>query len=108
MSKLLETKLPIAVGPISPEIFNRLVRVLELSLNKVDVNSTVNVNETERNGNQFNTGDLIWNLATQQLQLWTGTEWVDIYKGSENGVEAVSQLGKISVSTGGDTTIVIR
>lgn len=108
MSKLLETKLPIAVGPISPEIFNRLVRVLELSLNKVDVNSTVNVNEIERNGNQFNTGDLIWNLATQQLQLWTGTEWVDIYEGSENGVEAVSQLGKISVSTGGDTTIVIR
>jgi len=45
MSKLLETKLPVAIGPITPEIFNRLVRVLELSLNKVDVNSTVNVNE---------------------------------------------------------------
>ena len=29
MSKLLETKLPVAIGEISPETFNRLVRVLE-------------------------------------------------------------------------------
>jgi len=105
MAKLLETKLPVAIGPIEPALFNRLVRVLELSLNKVDVNSTVNVNETERNLNQFNTGDIIWNLATKQLQLWTGTVWVDIYKGSENGVEGISQLGQVSVSTGGDITI---
>ena len=49
MAKLLETKLPTAIGPIDPAIFNRLVRVLELSLNRVDVGSTVNVNETERN-----------------------------------------------------------
>ena len=55
MAKLLETKLPTAIGPIDPAIFNRLVRVLELSLNRVDVGSTVNVNETERNINQFNT-----------------------------------------------------
>ena len=75
MAKLLETKLPVAIGPLSPELFNRLVRVLELSLNKVDVGSTVNVNETERNLNQFATGDIIWNLATQQLQLWTGTKY---------------------------------
>ena len=107
MAKLLETKLPIATGELSPEVFNRLVRVLELSLNKVDVGSTLNSNEAQKNVNQFNTGDVIWNLSTQQLQLWIGTKWVDIYKGSENGVEGVSQLGQISVSTGGDTTIVI-
>ena len=107
MAKLLETKLPVAIGPLSPELFNRLVRVLELSLNKVDVGSTVNVNETERNLNQFATCDIIWNLATQQLQLWTGTKWIDIYKGSESGVEGISQLGQVSVSTGGATTIVI-
>ena len=40
MSKLLETKLPVAYGEISPEIFNRLVRVLELSLNTKDVDAT--------------------------------------------------------------------
>lgn len=107
MAKLLETKLPVAIGEISPEVFNRLVRVLELSLNRVDVGSTVNSNETQKNVNQFNTGDLIWNLTTKQLQLWTGAKWIDVYQGSEKGVEGVSQLGQVSVSTGGDITIVI-
>ena len=74
MSKLLETKLPIAIGQISPETFNRLVRVLELSLNKVDIDSTLSVNETQRNNNQFQQGDIIWNLTAQELQLWTGKE----------------------------------
>lgn len=107
MAKILETKLPIAIGEISPETFNRLVRVLELSLNKVDVDSTLAVNETQRNENQFEKGDIIWNLSTDQLQLWTGEQWVDLYTGTENGVEGVTSLGKISVSTNGSTTIPI-
>ena len=40
MAKILETRLPVAIGELSPETFNRLVRVLELSLNKVDVDAT--------------------------------------------------------------------
>lgn len=107
MAKILETKLPIAIGEISPETFNRLVRVLELSLNKVDIDSTPSVNETQRNENQFQKGDIIWNLSTDQLQLWTGEQWVDIYTGTENGVEGVASLGKISVSTNGSTTVSI-
>ena len=78
MAKLLETKLPVAIGEISPETFNRLVRVLELSLNRVDIDSTLSVNETQRNENKFQAGDIIWNLSTNQLQLWTGALWVDI------------------------------
>ena len=105
MSKLLETKLPIAIGEISPETFNRLVRVLELSLNKVDIDATLNVNETQRNGNKFQAGDLIWNLSTSQLQLWTGALWVDIYTGTERGVEGVTGLGTLTVATNGATTI---
>jgi|TARA_R110002020_G_scaffold262561_1_gene477009 hypothetical protein len=101
MAKLLETKLPVAIGEISPETFNRLVRVLELSLNKVDIDSTLSVNATERNKNQFQAGDIIWNLSTSQLQLWTGSLWVDIYAGTERGVEGVSGLGKLSISTNG-------
>ena len=107
MSKLLETKLPVAIGEISPETFNRLVRVLELSLNKVDVDSTLSVNETQRNENKFQTGDLIWNLTTNQLQLWNGKQWVDLYVGTERGVEGVSGLGELSVATSGATTIKI-
>ena len=39
MARILETKLPFAQNELSPEIFNRLVRILELSLNKVDIGS---------------------------------------------------------------------
>ncbi len=107
MAKILETKLPIAIGEISPETFNRLVRVLELSLNKVDVDSTLAVNETQRNENQFEKGDIIWNLSTDQLQLWTGEQWIDLYTGTENGVQGVASLGKVTVSTNGAATIPI-
>ena len=107
MAKLLETKLPVAIGEISPETFNRLVRVLELSLNRVDIDSTLSVNETQRNDNKFQAGDVIWNLSTSQLQLWTGATWVDIYAGTERGVEGVSGLGKLSVSTNGATEVLI-
>ena len=105
MAKLLETKLPVAIGEISPETFNRLVRVLELSLNRVDVDSTLSVNETQRNNNKFQAGDIIWNLSTSQLQLWTGALWVDIYTGTEKGVQGTSSLGTLTVATNGATTV---
>ena len=107
MAKLLETKLPVAIGEISPDTFNRLVRVLELSLNRVDIDSTLSVNATQRNTNKFQAGDIIWNLSTSQLQVWTGATWVDIYAGTERGVEGVSGLGKLSVSTNGATEVLI-
>ena len=107
MAKLLETKLPVAIGEISPDTFNRLVRVLELSLNKVDIDSTLSVNETQRNENQFQAGDIIWNLSTDQLQLWTGAKWVDIYAGTEQGVEGVSGLGRLTIVTNGSTEVPI-
>ena len=107
MAKLLETKLPVAIGELSPETFNRLVRVLELSLNRVDIDSTLSVNETQRNDNKFQAGDVIWNLSTSQLQVWTGATWVDVYAGTERGVEGVSGLGKLSVSTNGATEVLI-
>ena len=105
MGKLLETKLPISIGEVSSDTFNRLVRVLELSLNKVDVDSTLSVNETQRNENKFNNGDVIWNLSTNQLQLWNGQTWVDLYSGNEKGIQAVGQIGNITVATGGATSI---
>lgn len=108
MAKLLETKLPEAIGPVDPALFNRLVRVLELSLNSKDIDATLTVNETQRNSNKFNTGDVIWNLSTNQLQLWTGNKWINIYSGTEKGVQGTATLGNVSVSTGGATTITIE
>ena len=107
MAKILETRLPVAIGELSLETFNRLVRVLELSLNKVDVDATLSVNETQRNKNKFTAGDIIWDLSTNQLQLWNGKQWVNLYVGTERGVEGVTGLGELSVETNGATTIKI-
>ena len=105
MAKILETRLPIAIGELSPETFNRLVRVLELSLNKVDVEATVSANQGQRDVSKFEAGFVLWNLTTSQLQLWTGTKWVNIYEGDQSGVEGVSGLGKLSVSTNGSISL---
>tara|TARA_R100000963_G_C4607261_1_gene78893 strand:+ start:31 stop:357 length:327 start_codon:yes stop_codon:yes gene_type:complete len=105
MAKLLETRLPVAIGEIYPETFNRLVRVLELSLNRVDIDATLSVSQSEQEQNKFGAGDVIWNLTTSQLQLWTGTKWVNIYGGEQSGVEGVSGLGKLSVSTNGSISV---
>ena len=106
MAKLLETKLPIATGDyIPPETFNRMIRILELSLNRVDIDATVSAFQSQRDANSFGAGFILWNLTTSQLQLWTGTEWVNIYKGDQPGVEGVSGLGNLSVSTNGNTVI---
>ena len=107
MTKILETKLPTAVGPLDPAIFNRLVRILELSLGNKDIDATQTVNENQRNLNLFNKGDIIYNLSTDQLQLWNGIKWIDLYVGEENGVQGTTALGKVTVSTGGATTIKI-
>ena len=108
MAKILETKLPTAVGPLNPEIFNRLVRILEISLNSKDIDATLSVNETQRNLNKFNKGDIIYNLSTDQLQFWNGVEWIDLYSGEENGVQGTITLGKVTIQTNGATTVPIK
>jgi hypothetical protein len=108
VAKLLETKLPTAVGPLNPELFNRLVRILELSLNSKDIDATLSVNETQRNLNKFNKGDIIYNLSTDQLQFWNGVEWIDLYSGEENGVQGTTTLGKVTIQTNGATIVPIR
>ena len=67
----------------------------------------ISVNETQRNENKFTAGDIIWNLSTNQLQLWNGKQWVNLYVGTERGVEGLTGLGELSVSTNGATTIKI-
>ena len=48
MAKLLETRLPIAGREITPDVFNRLVRVLELNLQKFDPNATLQINTEDK------------------------------------------------------------
>ena len=107
MAKLLNTKLPIAFGEVNPDVYNRMVRTVELSLNSFDPTATPQYTQAIRNQNEFEQGDLIWNLTLQELQLWNGEQWITLYEGEQFGVEGVASLGKITVSTGGATTITI-
>ena len=59
MAKLLETRLPNAIGEVSPDVYNRLVRVLELNLGTFDPSATPQHNLTTLAKNKFNTGDII-------------------------------------------------
>ena len=70
-----------------------------------------NIKEGEikrRNINKFNKGDIIYNLSTDQLQLWSGVEWIDLYSGQEDGVQAKMSLGKVTIITNGATAVPIR
>ena len=48
MSKILQTQLPVASDTVTPDIFNRLARILEINLGAVDVNNTQQVNDADK------------------------------------------------------------
>ena len=58
MAKLLQTNLPLAQNEVSGEIFNRLVRIIELNLGEFDPNRTPQFNETEIAQLNFIEGDV--------------------------------------------------
>ena len=105
MAKLLETRLPSAVGEVSPDLYNRLVRILELNLGGFDPTATPQYTLTTLNQNKFNTGDVIWNMNAQSLQVFDGSKWYDIYSGTTRGVSATGGVGSLSVSTNGAISI---
>ena len=54
MGKLLETRLPIAQGDmVSIDTFNRLVRIMELNLDRFDTTATPQYTDAERNAALF-------------------------------------------------------
>ena len=106
MSKILQTQLPIAVGSVSPDIFNRLTRILEINLGAVDVNSTQQVNDADKLKFNFLAGSIIWNTTLGVLQVYTGSKWVDIGERTNNlGFEASADLGKVDIKIAGDIAI---
>ena len=78
MAKLLPTQLPLATDEVTPDLYNRLVRILEINLGQFDPLNTNQVNTTDRNKQNFNIGTLVFNTSTNSLQLWDGFEWVDL------------------------------
>jgi hypothetical protein len=107
MSKLLATRLPIAMGEgVDSNTFNRLIRVLELNLGTFDPDNTRQINQTERDTFKFNSGSLIWNTSVGVLQVWTGYHWLDIgQRLNDFGYEITASVGRVTVVTAGDTSI---
>lgn len=107
MAKLLPTSLPLAQGDISAEIFNRLVRILELNLGQFDPNRTPQFNDTEIAQLNFLEGDVIWNTSQGVLQVYIGNSWTQLHtpNSPNNGFKAIASLGAVSVITKGDIAV---
>lgn len=106
MAKLLPSRLPLAMQEVSPEVFNRLVRVLEINLGQFDPNRTPRFNATEVAELNFLQGDVIWNTTLNVLQVYSGNSWIDLTDNPNTaGYEATISLGTISVITGGDIAV---
>ena len=106
MSKLLPTQLPLAQSEVTPELFNRLIRLLEINLGAVNLDNTRQVSENELETLNFNPGSIIWNTTLEVLQVYTGSKWVNIGTPLFNdGLEATSALGKVTVTNNGAVSI---
>ena len=105
MGQLLKTALPLASDEVTPDTYNRLVRVLELNLSTFDPDATNSVLAGKRDENKYNKGDVIWNLTTEELQVWDGAKWSSLYSTTSKGVSATGELGSITVAASGATTI---
>ncbi len=102
MSKLLQTRLPLADGQsVTADTFNRLIRILELNLGSVDPNAVQIFNSTEISELQFATGAIIFNSTTEVHQAFDGTEFRNLYQHQTylTGLSVTMSLGTVTVST---------
>ena len=102
MSKLLQTRLPLAEGEtVTPDTFNRLVRILEINLGSIDPDAIQVFNSTEISELQFATGAIIFNSTTEVHQAFDGTEFRNLYEHQTylTGLSVTMSLGTVTVST---------
>ena len=102
MSKLLQTRLPIAEGQtVTADTFNRLVRILEINLGSVNPDAIQVFNSTEISELQFATGAIIFNSTTEVHQAFDGTEFRNLYEHQTylTGLSGTMSLGTVTVST---------
>ena len=108
MSKLLQTQLPFAADSVDPELFNRLVRILEINLGAIDLDNVRQISDPEKNTLKFNDGSIIWNTTVGVLQVYTGNQWIDIGERTlEQGFEMTTSVGKVTIKIAGSTIITL-
>ena len=114
MSKLLPTQLPISYDVnVDGNLYNRLVRILEINLGQFDPDNTLQIPTTEKLEGKFNQGALVFDTSLNRLQVYDGDKWLNIditdassFSGPpENGLSAQASLGIVSVATKGSISI---
>jgi len=107
MSKLLETRLPIESNEfVNRDIYNRLIRILEINLGSFDPDSTPQYNDQKISTLAFSTGDVIWNTSIGVLQVYTGVKWIQLHTPvNPQGYGLQASVGSVSVQTNGDVTV---
>jgi hypothetical protein len=109
MAKLLPTRLPIALQEVTPETFNKLVRILEINLGQFDPNRTPRFNATEIAELNFLQGDVIFNTSKEVLQVYNGNDFINLtIDANEKGLKATTSLGFVSVKTSGNISVNIN
>jgi len=101
MSKLLETQLPLSNDEkVDAATFNRLVRILELNLGKIDFGVSQHFNSTEISELQFATGAIIFNTSTQTHMGFDGTNLRNLYNHQTHptGLGITSAVGAVTVT----------
>ena len=116
MAKLLRTSLPFSYdGQVSADLYNRLLRILEINLGEFDPDNTRQITTEEKLDNKFNLGAIVFDTTLEKLQVYDGDDWLTIATVAPavvsgpptNGLEAQASLGTLSVSAGGDIKITL-
>ena len=106
MSKLLQGTLPFSPGEtVRSEIYNKSVRLLELSLGAVDPDATPQFTSARRDELSFQAGDIIWNTTEGVLQVYLGDSWQNISTPTTSGLSATASLGEIQVIASGSIVV---
>ena len=106
MAKLLETRLPTATDIVTPIIYNKLVRILELNLGSFNTNATPHFNDQDLSTLNFSEGDIIWNTSIGCLQVYLGNKFINLHTpSSPKGFGISGSVGILSVKTNGDIII---
>lgn len=102
MAKLLNSRLPLENGEyVSAATFNKLVRILEINLDAFDPVATLSMTTAQRDQSNFSAGTIIFNTTTEVLQVFDGTEFIDLttHRTYVTGLSSTSGLGSVTVST---------
>tara|TARA_B100001939_G_C16911571_1_gene604845 strand:- start:690 stop:1025 length:336 start_codon:yes stop_codon:yes gene_type:complete len=99
MSKILKTVLPLATTEVSPQLFNKLVRLIELNIGTINLDQTPHYNQTELNTLDFREGDVIWNTTVGSLQAYVGNRFVQLTEPTLAGAgfELLGSVGTLKI-----------